>query len=68
MATKSSSTSMTRRSCKYACVAPAVDLWDNNRVFISILRRTLYEKRISQDVNGEDLGEEFAGYVRYAVD
>ena len=26
--------------------------------------RCLYEKRISQDVPGEDLGEEFAGYVR----
>mmetsp|Transcript_19858 Transcript_19858/g.21598 ORF Transcript_19858/g.21598 Transcript_19858/m.21598 type:complete len:242 (-) Transcript_19858:159-884(-) len=25
--------------------------------------RTLYDKRISQEVNGEDLGEEFAGYV-----
>lgn len=25
--------------------------------------RTLYEKRISQEVNGEDLGEEFAGYI-----
>jgi ribosomal protein S6E (S10) len=43
-------------------------MWDNDRAFrISTLRRTLYEKRISQDVNGEDLGEEFAGYVRYAV-
>lgn len=27
------------------------------------VRRTLYDKRISQEVNGEDLGEEFAGYV-----
>jgi ribosomal protein S6E (S10) len=26
-------------------------------------RRTLYDKRISQEVNGEDLGDEFAGYV-----
>eukprot|EP01038_Epipyxis_sp_PR26KG_P009287 gene9287-12514_t len=25
--------------------------------------RTLYDKRISQEVNGEDLGEEFAGYI-----
>ena len=25
--------------------------------------RCLYDKRISQEVNGEDLGEEFAGYV-----
>jgi len=25
--------------------------------------RTLYDKRISQEVSGEDLGEEFAGYV-----
>jgi hypothetical protein len=25
--------------------------------------RCLYDKRISQEVSGEDLGEEFAGYV-----
>jgi len=25
--------------------------------------RTLYDKRISQEVNGEDLGDEFAGYI-----
>lgn len=27
-------------------------------------RRALYDKRISQEVAGEDLGEEFSGYVR----
>ena len=27
------------------------------------LRRAIYDKRISQEVYGEDLGEEFAGYV-----
>lgn len=26
-------------------------------------RRTVYDKRISQEVAGEDLGDEFAGYV-----
>lgn len=25
--------------------------------------RTLYDKRISQEINGEDLGDEFAGYI-----
>ena len=25
--------------------------------------RALYDKRISQEVSGEDLGDEFAGYV-----
>lgn len=32
-------------------------------MYMIVHRRTLYEKRISQEVNGEDLGEEFAGYV-----
>eukprot|EP00953_Heterococcus_sp_UTEX-ZZ885_P039756 20364-Heterococcus_DN1.PRE.3 len=26
-------------------------------------RRALYDKRISQEVDGESLGEEFAGYI-----
>lgn len=30
---------------------------------LASLRRTLYDKRISQEVSGEDLGDEFAGYV-----
>lgn len=25
--------------------------------------RSLYDKRISNEVNGEDIGDEFAGYV-----
>ena len=29
--------------------------------------RALYDKRISQEVNGEDLGEEFAGYVSIII-
>jgi small subunit ribosomal protein S6e len=32
-------------------------------IFISKCRRTLYDKRVSQEVNGEDLGDEFAGYI-----
>lgn len=30
---------------------------------MSRFRRALYDRRISQEVMGEDLGEEFAGYV-----
>jgi hypothetical protein len=30
---------------------------------LHLTRRAIYDKRISQEVNGEDLGEEFAGYV-----
>lgn len=33
------------------------------RVFIHVSRRALYDKRVSQEVEGEALGDEFAGYV-----
>jgi len=40
---------------------------NGNQKFIDIddekKLRTLYDKRISQEVSGEDLGEEFAGYI-----
>lgn len=36
---------------------------DFSTSLIPFIRRTLYDKRISQEVNGEDLGDEFTGYV-----
>jgi hypothetical protein len=31
--------------------------------YLFIFSRSLYDKRISQEVSGEDIGDEFAGYV-----
>jgi hypothetical protein len=36
-------------------------------ILLCIFRRALYDRRISQEVSGEDLGDEFSGYVRYFV-
>lgn len=33
----------------------------------SVISRALYDKRISQEVDGEALGDEFAGYVSAAA-
>lgn len=39
----------------------------SKRYVIYLNRRALYDKRISQEVSGEDLGDEFAGYVRFYI-
>jgi hypothetical protein len=45
----------------YKLCLPFALTWPESPVFD--VSRSLYDKRISQEVLGEDLGEEFAGYV-----
>lgn len=48
--------------CSSRCAAPTWFLLD-----WSVISRALYDKRISQEVDGEALGDEFAGYVSAAA-
>jgi hypothetical protein len=49
---------MTKRDCECRLKYLICFLLTNQTI-----SRCLYDKRISQEVSGEDLGDEFAGYV-----